>query len=190
MLNADTASQLHGNIAALYLDASLPHDALRHIERGIEIHGRRDPNFLFNMAKAYSMMGKVKEADEIYAETASISHGKDLVSFAKAVAAMENLTDVLLHQTEVIFDEAMSIIKERREDRSRMIPEMTNWISLTSDLELSWIGFGIFKARDRREHYDRAWTALDKANKAMKKLQPEVDNDIRTFDVVTSVFKV
>jgi hypothetical protein len=192
MLNSETAAQLNGNLAALYLDAALPHESLLHIERAMEIQGRRDPSFLFNMAKTYSMMGKVVKADEIYIETASLSHGKDFVSFAKAIAAMENLTDMLLHQAEVIYDEAMSIVKERGDEKgksTRTIPEITNWISTTTDLELSWLGFGVYKARERRGHYDRAWVALEKANCAMKKLQPDIDNDVRTFDVVTSVFK-
>jgi hypothetical protein len=46
---------------------------------------------LFNLGKALTTIGKLQEADEVYAQAAQAAYGHDLGSYAKAIAAPRSI---------------------------------------------------------------------------------------------------
>ncbi|GFH12825.1 uncharacterized protein HaLaN_08583 [Haematococcus lacustris] len=202
--------QVWGALAALLLDAGQPAAALHELDLAlealltaavpVEAHASVALPLAFNRAKALAALGRLREADRAYEQVMAQAHGQDLSTYAKAVAAAEELSSSRLNQVAALMPQALAVLRasprqqqgelQDGEERLPASQGQGGWLAGISSMEAAWLGFGLFKALDRVGDVAGAWSALTAANQQAAAAQPySPDPDWRTLATLTRAFK-
>ncbi|KAL6749787.1 P-loop containing nucleoside triphosphate hydrolase protein [Haematococcus lacustris] len=128
------------------------------------------------------------------------AHGRDLSTYAKAVAAAEQLSSSRLNQVAALLPQALAVLRasprqqqgELRDGEERLPASQGQggWLASISSMEAAWLGFGLYKALDREGDVAGAWSALTAANQQAAAAWPySPDPDWRTLATLTRAFK-
>lgn len=99
-LPADQGSlqiNIQGNLGALLLAGNDPEAAIQELQAALEAAQSQQlplhhfAGLRFNLGKALTTVGRLKEADEAYNQAAQAAYGHDLGSYAKAMAAPRSI---------------------------------------------------------------------------------------------------